>query len=205
MPDCANKQLNTTNARWRAACRSLPGALVLGGSGACGDICLVCSAVRPQRGALWALSVSKCPPQAYCQGRLLGPPGSPPPPHSGCFMSAPPCVNYSKLGWFIWTPTLNDLEHLYHVHLVHEPTKRAHRKQPFGCHAHSSDGSPQHDIDSVSDGSRGSDSSADTIVHHPLSPIQLSSVIIGTVLTYITWTLMEILHRSIRDSFFQTE
>ena len=83
-----------------------------------------------------------------------------------------------------WTPTLDDLEHLYHVHLVHEPTKRPPRKQPYGCHAYSSDGEPQtqdegRDTNSLGDDSRGSDSSAESTAHHPLSATQLSAVIVG--------------------------
>ena len=106
-----------------------------------------------------------------------------------------------------WTPTLDDLEHLYHVHLVHEPTRRPTRKPPYRCHAYSSDGEPQaqaegRDTDSLGDDSRGSDSSAESTAHHPLSATQLSAVIVGTVLTYITWVSMELFHRLIRDSFF---
>ena len=111
-----------------------------------------------------------------------------------------------------WTPTLDDLEHLYHVHLVHEPTKRPAHKQPYGCRAYSSDGEPRmeaegREANSLSDDSGGSDSSAETTAHHPLSATQLSAVIVGTVLTYITWASMEMLHRLIREvySFFQEE
>ena len=95
-----------------------------------------------------------------------------------------------------WTPTLDELEHLYHVHLVHEPTKRT---TPYRVcarsHSHDAPSARQANSDSLGN-------SAESTMQHPMSPVQLSAVVVGTVLTYTTWAFMEMLHKLIRDSHF---